>query len=110
MITVRVVLSRGRLHSLNSEGHAVQGEEGSVPCAAVSALLGAVGRLLLHSSGCTVDGSAPGPGRFALELKRLRPGLGRWYRGVTDTLLQGLRDVAREYPGAIQLIVEEKGD
>lgn len=110
MITVRVVLARGRLHALSSEGHAIDTGQGSVPCAAVSALLGGVARLLADSSGCTVDGRAPEPGRLELELKRLRPGARRWYRGVTDLLLQGLRDVAREYPGEMQLTVEEKGD
>lgn len=110
MITLRVVLKRGRLLSLRSEGHAVSGEEGSVPCAAVSALVGSVSRLLLGVRGCNIDGSAPDPGRLELTVLQVLPWRRRWLRGVTDFLVQGLRDVAEEYPGAVQLIIEEKGE
>lgn len=110
MISVRVALRRGRLRSLRSEGHAIDGGEGSVPCAAVSALLGAASRALINAEGCRVDGSAPDPGFLEVTVEQVRLGKGRWLRGVTDVLVQGLQDVAREFPGAVQLVIEEKGE
>lgn len=86
------------------------GGEGSVPCAAVSGLVGAAGRTLINAPGCRIDGSAPEPGFLELTVVRVRPGRGRWLRGVTDLLVQGLRDVATEFPGVVQLIIEEKGE
>ena len=110
MISVRVVLRRGGLRFLRSEGHAVDSGEGSVPCAAVSALVGAASRALINAEGCQVDGSAPDPGYLELQVLRVRPGKGRWLRGVTDVLLKGLKDVGREFPGAVHLVIEEKGE
>ncbi|MFW6250104.1 MAG: ribosomal-processing cysteine protease Prp [Alkalispirochaetaceae bacterium] len=110
MIALRVELDRGRLLRLRSEGHAVAGDEGSVPCAAVSALIGSASRSLVGVRGCDVDGSAPEPGKLELRVLRVLPWRRRWLRGVTDLLVQGLRDVAEEYPGAVQLIIEEKGE
>ncbi|MFW6329404.1 MAG: ribosomal-processing cysteine protease Prp [Alkalispirochaetaceae bacterium] len=110
MISVRVGVSRGRLRSLYSSGHAIDPGEGSPACAAVSVLVAGTSRTLSGRGGCHVDGRAPEPGSLELKVLRVRPGRGRWLRGVTDLLLQGLRDVADEYPEALQLTIEEKGE
>ena len=101
------VRSDGTLASARATGHA--GKEaagGNLACAAATALLRTAAGILRAEGAAT--GSAPRPGSVAFRVRRGASGRGQdagWLRGVTDFLLQGLRDLQRERPDAVALTV-----
>ncbi|MFP4483693.1 MAG: ribosomal-processing cysteine protease Prp [Spirochaetota bacterium] len=103
MITVRLEVDRrGRLRGVDAYGHAGLGAPGGDPaCAAVTGLLRTTARLLAGDRRYVVSGRAEEPGRltFTVATKGVT-GKGR-LRTVADFLFQGVRDVARDYPGAV---------
>lgn len=110
MIRVAVELDRrGLLSALQAEGHAAAlTESGSVPCAAVSALVRTAARLIEAREGLEHSGGAPAPGRLSLQVGRTERRQRRWLLGVTDYLLAGLRDVEREYPAECSVEIRTK--
>jgi len=107
VVRVQVRLDgRGCLRRLSACGHAGSGPPGEdLSCAALSALLRSVARLLYRAEGLEVAGQAAGPGALELEVLRWAPERGQWLRGVTDVLLSGLHDLREERPGSIELDV-----
>ncbi len=103
MVTVTLELAEdGCLASLQASGHSGAGTLGSnVPCAAVTALLRTTARVLCGVAGLVAAGSADAPGRMELTIAAERGVSPDWLRGVTDALVQGLRDLAAEFPREI---------
>jgi uncharacterized protein YsxB (DUF464 family) len=104
---VRVLLAlspEGLLSRFVAEGHAGTTARGAnIACAGVTTLLRTAGRLCA-ARGILAAGAAGEPGEMSLTVA---PGAdGEWLRGVTDFLLQGVRDLQREFPREIALRVE----
>ena len=94
----------GLLSRFEADGHAgVAARGANVACAGATALLRTAGRLCAER-GIVAAGAADRPGQMTLAVV---PGAGgEWLRGVTDFLLQGVRDLQREFPREIALRVE----
>ena len=109
MIAVVVVLDgQGALSRMNLSGHAGYWRRGGDPaCAATTLLVRSVARLVASLDGWTVNGGAQNLGTLSMEIERRPVNSDVWLRGVTDTLLQGLADIAREYPNSINLKLEK---
>lgn len=109
---VRVALEldeTGLLSSVKAEGHAgALRESGSVPCAAVSALLRTAARLIEARDGVEYEGGAPSAGFLSLRVGPVRRRQRRWLKGVGDYLIAGLRDVEREYPDECRVEIRTK--
>jgi hypothetical protein len=99
----------GCLAGFAASGHAGAGARGRDPlCAAVTVLLRTSARILSSRPGLRVSGQAPAEGEMRLELEPPPQALQEWVRGVTDTLLAGLTDLDREFPGRLRLEVGEQ--
>jgi len=109
VIAVVVVLDgRGALNRMNLSGHAGYWKRGVDPaCAATTLLVRSVARLVASLDGWTVNGEARKLGALSMEIEKRPMDSDAWLRGVTDTLLQGLGDIAREYPNSINLKLEK---
>lgn len=104
MIRVHVRLRGGRLFQVKAEGHAESGRKGSsIVCAAVTVLLRTAARTIGGRTGIASTAGAAGPGDLGFRVDRCEAESEPWLSGVTDFLLQGLRDVAAEYPDEVQL-------
>jgi uncharacterized protein YsxB (DUF464 family) len=109
---IRIVVeldNRGLLRSLAADGHAAMLQEsGSIPCAAVSALVGTAARLIEARDGIVHSGGASAAGSLNLTIhsagRRERP----WLQGVTDYVVAGLQDVEREYPAECRVEIRTK--
>jgi uncharacterized protein YsxB (DUF464 family) len=77
-------------------------------CAAVTVLLRTSARLLAAQPDLRVSGQAPAEGIMRLELERPPEARREWVRGVTATLVAGLTDLDREFPGRLKLEVGEQ--
>ena len=108
-IAVAVVLRENRagnhaLYSLTAHGHA----EGSINtlCAAVSMHLRSIGRALAANKDIRAYIDAPQRGDMEIAVHSCEEHACRWLEGVTAVLMQGLRDVEREYPGHVSLKID----
>ncbi|MBN2739126.1 MAG: ribosomal-processing cysteine protease Prp [Spirochaetales bacterium] len=106
-INLDIILdSQGCLKRMKAKGHA-EGEPGkNIPCALVSSYLRTAARLL-ESRGFVVQGKAGAPGSYDLAL----PGHDRsqtlYLKGVTDYLLKALWDIRKDYPGNLNITIED---
>ena len=101
----------GCLAGFAASGHAGSGPRGrDLACAAVTVLLRTAARLLAAQSDLRVDGKAAGEGELRLELAPPPEARREWVRGVTATLVAGLTDLEREFPGLLKLEVGEEGN
>lgn len=73
----------------------------NIPCAAATELLRTAARLLSTVDGLEVEGGADAPGEMRLKISSRGKASPEWLRGVTDFLLQGLRDLEAEFPREI---------
>ena len=107
MIRVRITVdSRGNLRSLKAEGHSMTALKGdNIVCAAVSAQLRSVVRVLGTSNSAGTVIKADRPGFLELIVKE-NHGPEGWLNGVTEVLLAGLLETGNEYPGecSVELI------
>lgn len=93
----------GCLAHLRSEGHAAGAPGANIVCAAVSALLRSVARVLESRGSIVVSGEAPTEGVLEITIERYDAGDSGYLLGVTDVLVRGLEDLAREAPGQVRL-------
>jgi hypothetical protein len=101
----------GCLCGFSASGHAGAGPRGRDPvCAAVTVLLRTTARLLSAQPDLKVSGQAPEEGEMRLELAPPPAKRKEWVRGVTATLVAGLADLDREFPGRLKLEVGEEGN
>jgi uncharacterized protein len=107
MIRAAIVLDKGAcLRSFKAEGHANAGERGyDIVCAAFSILARTAYRALEDLPGTELRGSAPGHGSLSFEV--LRPATNpERAAGIADFLVVGMGDLARDYPDAVEFLVE----
>ena len=75
-------------------------------CAAATSLLRTAGKLCAER-GLVEAGGAPRTGVMSMRLGPVSGEDDAWLRGVTDFLLRGLDDLAREFPREIDVRVEQ---
>ncbi len=98
---------RGQLREFAAEGHAGAAEAGrNTACAAATSLLRTAGKLCAER-GLVEAGGAPQAGTMRMRLGRVAREDAAWLRGVTDFLLRGLNDLAREFPREILVRAEQ---
>lgn len=99
MIDIRITIDKkGNLGSLKAEGHSMAAGKGSIiVCAAVSAQLRSVVRVLETRTGIDAVISADEPGLLELFVESVS-GDAVWLAGVTDVLLAGLLETERDFP------------
>jgi hypothetical protein len=101
----------GCLRSFSATGHAGAGPRGrDLVCAAVTVLLRTAARLLSSQPDLQVSGESPQEGVMRLVLEAPPEARREWVRGVTATLVAGLTDLDREFPGRLKLEVGEEGN
>ncbi len=101
----------GCLRSFSASGHAGAGPKGQdLVCASVTVLLRTAARLLSAQPDLRVSGQAPAEGVMRLALEPPPEARREWVRGVTATLVAGLTDLDREFPGLLKLEVGEEGN
>jgi uncharacterized protein YsxB (DUF464 family) len=101
----------GCLRSFSATGHAGAGPRGrDVACASVTVLLRTAARLLSSQPDLRVSGQAPAAGDMRLEMELPPEARREWVRGVTATLVAGLTDLDREFPGLLKLEVGEESN
>ncbi len=93
----------GCLRHLRSEGHAAGAPGANIVCAAVSALLRSVARVLESHGSVVVSGRAPAEGVLEITIERYAAADAGYLLGITDVLVRGLEDLAREAPAEIRL-------
>ena len=99
MIEIMIAVNLyGNLKSLKAEGHSISAAKGSnIICAAVSAQLRSVVRVISSCNGCKSQVTADHDGFLELSVDT-GDGENRWLTGVTDVLLAGLMEVERDNP------------
>jgi uncharacterized protein YsxB (DUF464 family) len=107
MIRARVVLEAGgSLLSFRATGHAAAVSGGDdIVCAAFTVLARTAYRALEGLQGIEIRGRAPGPGDLSFEVLRQPERLER-AAGMADFLVAGIGDLARDYPGAVEFVLE----
>ncbi len=97
----------GTLAAVRASGHAGGEPAGTnIACAAATVLLRTAAGLLAVAGAAEGAADRPGEMRFTVAPPRSGDGGGAaWMRGVSDFLLQGLRDLQRERPEAVALTV-----
>ncbi len=97
MINIRITLDKeGNLGSLRAEGHSSAEKGTSIVCAAVSAQLRSVVRVLEARAGIKAVISADEPGFLELFVESVS--VKHWLAGVTDVLIAGLLETERDFP------------
>ena len=109
MIRLSVRLAAdGCLAGFAASGHAGAGPRGrDLACASVTVLLRTAARLLSSQPDLRVSGESPREGVMRLVLEAPPEARREWVRGVTATLVAGLTDLDREFPGLLKLEVGE---
>ena len=106
MLQILLAVSRdGLLRGFQAAGHAGSDAGRNIACAAATILLRTAGRECT-ARGIVAGGGKGKPGEMAMELSAGLRQHDEWLRGVTDFLLRGMSDLAREYPDQIALRVE----
>ncbi len=101
----------GCLRKLDSRGHAIGTGGDSVACAAVSVLVRTAARTINAHGDLDVRGDASTEGHLRCELAGngdLPEPVRRWLRGVTEFLVTGLQDAARDYPDDVRLEIHHE--
>ena len=105
---MRVLVSpRGLLQAFEADGHAgASGAGRNTTCAAATSLLRTAGKLCADR-GLVEAGGRLGAGAMNMRLGAVSVEDEAWLRGVTDFLLRGLDDLAREFPLEILVRAEQ---
>jgi uncharacterized protein YsxB (DUF464 family) len=94
----------GLVRSLRSEGHDAPGKGGySLACGLVSHSLRSFARLIGRQTGIILRGELVRPGGFEMTIGDIAAENQLWYRGASELLIQGLREIQADYPGRIEL-------
>ena len=105
MLTVLLEISPdGLLRRLQASGHAGRDAGRNIACAAATVLLRTAGRECT-ARGMVAGGGSGARGEMAMEVAAGAAD-GAWLKGVTDFLMRGMSDLAREYPDQIAFRVE----
>jgi uncharacterized protein YsxB (DUF464 family) len=97
----------GCLRHLEMDGHATGAPLGENPvCAAATALARTAARVLDDVVGIEVRGTAEREGRLSVEVAGYEREMADYLKGLSDYLLVGLRDLEREFPDQVTVVVE----
>ena len=100
MVTVTLCKCGDEIIGFDCSGHAGQAPEGeNIVCAAISVLTTTCANALETVAGLKVDAEAES-GRMRV---RIAPHSGETAQVLFRFMLQGLRDIAAEYPGSLRL-------
>jgi len=101
----------GCLRRLEMDGHAGDARAGENPvCAAATALARTAARVLDEVPGIEIRGVAEHEGRLQVEVASYQRRAADYLKGVSDYLLVGIRDLEREFPKQVAVVVDELGD
>ncbi|MGE5508484.1 MAG: ribosomal-processing cysteine protease Prp [Chitinophagales bacterium] len=105
MITVEVRRAEGRVTGFSVSGHAGFGKRGTdIVCAGVSVLVDTTVLSLSQVAGIPVQAEA-GPGRMDCSLpESLDPAAAGRAGLLLETMLLGLKEIARAYPGRLRFV------
>lgn len=107
MVHLRVTRSSdGCLSALVMTGHvsAAGGPRGAnLICAAVTGLVRSCAEAIAVADGIVADGAAEREGELHVTVRAVESGRRDWLKGVTDVLLSGLRRMAADAPGEVEL-------
>jgi uncharacterized protein len=107
MISAKAVVGRGgELLAFAAKGHADRGFKGNdIVCAAFSVMARTAYKALKDLQGIELSGSAPEPGNLSFEVIKpaSRP---ERAAGIADFLVAGMGDLARDYPEAVEFVLE----
>lgn len=108
MVQVRVTRSSdGCLSALVMTGHVgvTGGPRGAnLTCAAVTGLVRSCVDTIAAADGVAAVGSAEREGELQVTIRTVVEGRRDWLRGVTDVLLSGVRRMATDAPGELELL------
>jgi len=110
LLRVQIQLTRaGVIRSIRAQGHAGYAPSGSdIVCAAATALLRAAARTFERKAGIVVTGGAERRGEMALDVISIADGVSEWAAGASETVVQGLADIAAEFPDAVSVEIEQE--
>ncbi|MFP4613844.1 MAG: ribosomal-processing cysteine protease Prp [Spirochaetaceae bacterium] len=107
---IRIVLRHddaGCLRELHMDGHATVAPAGENPvCAAATALGRTAARVLDAVPGIRARGHAGQEGTLHVEVESYEQETANYLKGVSDYLLVGTRDLEREYPADVAVVLE----
>ncbi len=107
MVHVRVTRSAdGCLSALVMTGHVspAGGPRGAnLTCAAVTGLVRSCAEVIATADGIVADGIAEREGELHVTVHAVAGGRHEWLRGVTDVLVSGVRRMAADAPGEVEL-------
>ena len=107
MVQIQVVRSfDGCLSELTMTGHvsSAGGPRGAnVVCAAVTGLVRSCIETVTAANGIVADGTAEHEGQLRVMVRLIEGEHRDWLRGVTDVLVSGVRRMATDAPGEVEL-------
>ncbi len=108
MIDVRCTVDLSIIKSLVVTGHAEFSSNNKIVCAAVSTLVRTLCELVTRYNGVVADCDAPEPGNVMLKIHNVDDMFLDGMSAVTDFFLVGLIAVAKDFPEAIKLKINNK--
>ncbi|MBU0935564.1 MAG: ribosomal-processing cysteine protease Prp [Spirochaetes bacterium] len=100
----------GVVRRVRAEGHAGStAAGGNLICAAVTVLLRSLFESWFRYPRLVLEGQAPESGVLGFDLKQYEAAQTTALRASGDVLLTGLAGLQREYPDALDLVIESKG-
>lgn len=110
-VTVKIILdSKNVLRKLHIAGHAGNNTRGSnVACGVVSLLAKTAYEVIRDLKSISVVGEAPEPGGLWFEVGMYEVEYTEQLRGLTSFLVKGFSVVQREYPEAVQMVIQYTG-
>lgn len=97
------------MRRFTAQGHAGADLGRNVACAAATIILRTTHHVCAER-GIVESRSADRPGEMAMILADRGDADAEWLRGVTDFLMRGMRDLQREFPDQVTLLVERTED
>jgi len=95
----------GIISAVSSIGHET-GENG-ILCSAVSSILRTYAVCLDRNKNVRVSAKAPKKGEFYCRIKKYGESDAGWIRGISDSLLTGLKLAEQDYPGGLKIVTEQ---
>lgn len=96
-----------RVRAVGHAGNTVAG--GNLVCAAVTVLLRSLFESWYRYPRLALEGQAPETGVLGFDLQQYEAAQTTALRASGDVLLTGLAGLQREYPDALDLVIENKG-
>ncbi|GAB1432700.1 hypothetical protein MASR2M29_13250 [Spirochaetota bacterium] len=100
--------SGGQLLSASADGHAGSSPKGeNLACAAVTVLLRTAYETISAYPGVKIKGKAEKPGSLDFKISAWPEEMAERLRAVADFLVVGLSGINREFPGLLELVIDQ---